>query len=86
MDGRQRVLEARATMREIDVAEIAARNAHHLQLCKDLVREGKDVPAELTRCINRDLEVGELISYKGLDLRAAQQRVAEKHRTRRECR
>ena len=86
MDGRQRVLEARATMREIDVDYLVGRNARHLQLCKDLLREGKEVPAELSKCISRDLETAELIRFKGYDLRDAQQRVAEQHRIRRERR
>ena len=41
MDGRQRVLEARATMRELDVEYIAGRNARQIQLCKDIIARGK---------------------------------------------
>ena len=86
MDGRQRVLEARATMRELDVEYIAGRNARQIQLCKDIIARGKTPPAELYASIERDLEVGELIRFKGLDLRAAQERVIETHRYRREQR
>ena len=86
MDGRQRVLEARAIMREIDVEYIAARNARQIQLCKDLLARGKTPPAELYRSIDRDLETAELIRFKGLDLRDAQARVSEAHRYHREHR
>ena len=86
MDLRQATLERRAIVREIELENIVASNARHLRLYKDLLREGKEPPAELTRCINRDLETAELISSKGLSLRDAQQRVAQQHRIRRERR
>ena len=86
MDGRQRVLEARAAMREIEVENIMVRFRQESALAEKLKAAGRKVPRELYDSIKRDAETASLIMVDNLDLRAAQQRVAEKHRTRRECR